>query len=192
MKPIARFFLILLPLILTGCFFEKPLTATPSEAINTWFLGEWEHKEKDGGVSTAVVTPAGHDLYRIQVKSVGKGGGVYDFQAWASRVGNSTFITLQSLQQNSKLPDKSFVFIHPQMMDQNRIRIRGLELASAQNAESIDLRKEVRTRLADGTLYSEEKMQDWIRVAEVYCDRDGKTGVFTPLRYEVPTNSSDH
>ena len=192
MKPTARFFLLLLPLLLTGCFFEKPLTATPSEAVNTWFLGEWQHKEKDGGVSRAVVTPAGHDFYRIQVTLAGKLGGVYDFEGWASRVGNSTFLTLQNLHQTSKLPDKSFVFIHPQMMDQNRIRIRGLELESAQNAESIDLRKEVRARLAEGTLYSEEKSQDWVRVAEVYRDRDGKTGLFTPLRYEVPTHSSNH
>jgi hypothetical protein len=29
-------------------------------------------------------------------------------------------------------------------------------------------------------------------VAEVYCDRDGKTGLFTPLRYENSTHSSDH
>jgi len=192
MKPIARFFLLLIPLMLAGCFYEKPLTKTPSEAINTWFLGEWQHKEKDGEVSRAVVTPAGHDIYRIQVTLAGKGGGVYDFEAWASRVGNSTFLTLQSLHQTSKLPDKAFVFIHPQMIDQNRIRIRGLDLEAAQNSQSIDLRKEVRTRLADGTLYSEPKTQDWVRVAEVYCDRDGKTGLFTPLRYENSTHSSDH
>jgi len=187
MKPIVRFFLLLPLLLLAGCFYEKPLTATPSEAINTWFLGEWQHKEKDGGVSRAVVTPAGHDFYRIQVTLVGKGGGTYDFEAWASRVDNSTFLTLQSLHQTSKLPDKAFVFIHPQMIDQNRVRIRGLDLEAAQNSESIDLRKVVRTRLAEGTLYSEAKTQDWVRVAEVYRDRDGVTGLFTPLRYEIHT-----
>ena len=94
---------------------------------------------------------------------------------------------LQSLHQTSKLPDKAFVFIHPQMIDQNRIRIRGLDLEAAQNSQSIDLRKVVRTRLAEGTLYSEAKTQDWIRVAEVYRNRDGETGLFTPLRYEIPT-----
>jgi hypothetical protein len=91
---------------MAGCRFENPLTTSPSEALNTWLLGEWEMKDK-GGVSTAVVAPLPHDRYTVHVSLAPQGGNGrrdYDFEAWASRVGNSTFFTLRSVKNSANLP----------------------------------------------------------------------------------------
>jgi predicted AAA+ superfamily ATPase len=53
------------------------------------------------------------------------------------------------------------------------------------------LRAEIRARLKDGTLYAEEESSDWQRTAEVYWQKDGKTGVFNPLRYEKRWDTED-
>ena len=98
MRFFARLSLLLVPVLLAGCFFEKPLTSGPSEALNTWFLGQWERKEKSGEVSRVVVSPSAGDIYRVQVSWAAKGKrSDYDFEAWASRVGSSTFLTLHNL-----------------------------------------------------------------------------------------------
>ena len=191
MRFFARLLFLALPLLLVGCFFEKPLTSTPSEAINTWFLGEWQSKGADGGISRAVVTPAGPDRYSIQVTLAGNPSSEeYEFQGWASRVGDSTFLTLRNQRATAKTAEGSFVFFHPQMLDQNTIRLRSLKLSAAASATTVELRKEVRDRLKDGSLYSDDQMTDWTRVGEVYWQRDGKTGVFTPLRYQRPAEKS--
>jgi hypothetical protein len=188
MRVFARLSLLLVPMLLVGCYFENPLTSSGSENINTWFLGEWEHRDKGGAVSRAIVTPAANDLYRVQVSIATKGGGrrEYDFEAWASDVGNSVFLTFQSLRNSQNLPQGAFIFAHPQMLDQNTIRLRPLQLDSPTNAKSMALRKEVRARLKEGTLYPMNGAQDWKRVGEVYWTRDGDTGAFKPIRYEIP------
>jgi hypothetical protein len=188
MRFFARIGLFFLPLLLAGCFFDKPLTPTPSEALNTWLLGEWERKEKGGGVSRAIVTPAADDIYRVQVSLAPAGGGrkEYDFEAWASRVGDSTFFTLMSLRDSAKLPREACVFLHAQLMDQNTVRLRPLQMGSPAASTSLELRKEVRARLKDGSLYAEGSAQDWKRVGEAYWGKDGQAGLFKPIRYEVP------
>jgi hypothetical protein len=192
MSFFLRLLLLLAPLFLGGCFFEKPLTSGPSESLNTWFLGEWQRTEKNGGTSRALVTPVGNDLYRIQVTLSEKGANTeYDFEAWASKVEDSTFLTLHSLRASSKVPLGAFVFMHPEMRDQNQIRLRPLHLASSATATSKELRAEIRARLKDGTLYAEEESSDWQRTAEVYWEKDGKTGVFNPLRYEKRWDTED-
>lgn len=178
---------VLAAALLAGCFFEKPLTPGPSEALNTWFLGQWERKEPSGEVSRLVVSPAAGDIYRVQVSWAAKGKrSDYDFEAWASRVGASTFFTLHNLHNAPNLPEGAYLFLHPQMVDQNTLRVRGLTLDSPAGAAPLDLRKEIRARLKAGSLYSDSATQDWKRVGEVYWQRDGQTGVFTPVRYEIP------
>ena len=191
MKIFARLSLILLPLLLVGCHFENPLTTTPSEDLNTWLLGEWELKEK-GGTSTAVVAPMSADRYSVHVSLAPKGGNgkrEYDFEAWSSRVGNSVFFTLRSLKNSANLPENAHVFLHAQMIDQVTVRLRPLQLDSAENASGRELRKEVRSRLKNGTLYAEGSAKDWKRVAEIYRTKEGETGLFKPLRYTTPPPS---
>lgn len=192
MSFFLRLLLLLAPLLLGGCFFEKPLTSGPSESLNTWFVGEWKRTEKNGDALRALVTPSGNDLYRVQVTLSGKGVKTdYDFEAWASKVGDSTFLTLHSLRSSPKVPQGSFVFLHPEMRDQNQIRLRPIQLASSTKATSKELRAEIRARLKDGTLYAEEESRDWQRTAEVYWQKDGVTGVFEPLRYEKRWQTED-
>ena len=188
MRIFAQLALLLLPLMLAGCRFENPLTTNPSEDLNTWLLGEWELKEKSG-TSTAVVAPLSGDRYSVHVSLAPKGGNgrrEYDFEAWASRVGKMTLFTLRSLKNSANLPEGAHVFLHAQMIDQVTVRLRPLQLDSPENATSLELRKEVRSRLKDGTLYAEDSAKDWKRVAEIYWTKAGDTGLFKPLRYTKP------
>jgi hypothetical protein len=183
MKVATRLALPLLALLLTGCWFQNPLTPTGSESLNTWFLGEWRHKDKRGVVTRAVVSPIASDRYRVQAT---QGGKQYEFEAWTSRVGNSVFLTMCSLRNSPNLPEGAHLFAHSQMLDQNSIRLRPLRLDSPADASSFQLRKEIRARLKDGSLYAEGEHTDWERIGEVYWSKDGQAGVFAPLRYEVP------
>jgi len=160
MKIISRLAFLILPLLLTGCWFQNPLTPKGSENLTTWLLGAWQHRDKNGAVSRALVTPISGDLYRVQVSMAAKGGRRdYELEAWTSRVGNSVFVTFL---------------------------LRKSQLTSSANASSMERRKEVRTRLKDGSLYAEGAETDWTRIGEVYWSRDGQTGVFDSLRYQVP------
>ena len=188
MRIFARLVLILLPLLLAGCRFENPLTTNPSEDLNTWLLGEWELKEK-GGTSTAVVAPLSGDRYSVHVSlaPIGRNGRrEYDFEAWSSRDGNSLFFTMRSLKNSANLPEGAHVFLHAQMIDQVTVRLRPLQLDSPENATGLELRKEIRSRLKEGTLYAEDSAKDWKRVAEIYWTKEGETGLFKPLRYATP------
>lgn len=188
MRTLLRSALALLPLLLAGCFFESPLTSKPSDSLNTWLLGEWEHHDKNGAVSRAVVTPLSSDLYSVQVSLAKRGGGrrTYTFEAWGSRVGEFTFHTLRNRQATPDLPEGAFVFLHAQLVDQNTITLRSPILTSPRNATSKTLRSELRTRLKDSSLYEPGKEQTWKRTSDAYWERDGQTGLFRPLRYTVP------
>ena len=187
MKFASRLSFLILPLLLGGCWFKNPLTPKGSESLNTWLLGEWQHKDKSGAVSRALVTPISGDLYRVQVSMAAKGGRRdYEFEAWTSRVGNSVFVTFLSTKNSQNLPEGAHVVAHTQMLDQNTLRLRKIQLSSPADATSFELRKEIRGRLKDGSLYAEGAETDWKRVGEVYWSRDGQSGAFEPLRYQVP------
>lgn len=187
MKLASRLAFLILPLLLSGCWFQNPLTPKGSENLNTWLLGEWQHKDKKGAVSRALVTPISGDLYRVQVSMVTKGGRRdYELEAWTSRVGNSVFVTFLNTKNAPNLPAGVHAFAHTQMLDQNTLRVRKIQLDSPADATSLELRKEIRTRLKDGSLYAEGAETDWKRIGEVYWSRDGQTGAFEPLRYQVP------
>lgn len=183
MKAATRLALPLLALLLTGCWFQNPLTPVGSESLNSWFLGEWRHKDRKGVVTRAVVSPISGDLYRVQAT---QGSRQYEFEMWSSRVGNSVFLTLRSLRDSPNLPAGACLFVHPQMLEQNLIRIRPLRLDSPGDSTGFRLRKEVRARLRDGSLYAEGDFSDWQRIGEVWWGRDGQAGVFEPLRYTPP------
>ena len=188
MRIFARLALILLPLLLVGCRFENPLTTTPSEDLNTWLLGEWEMKDK-GGTSTAVVAPLSGDRYSVHVSlapKCGNGRREYDFEALSSRVGNSLFFKMRSLKNSANLPEGAHVFLHAQMIDQVTLRLRPLQLDSPESATGLELRKEIRSRLKEGTLYPENSAKDWKRVAEIYWTKEGESLLFKPLRYATP------
>jgi hypothetical protein len=72
------------------------------------------------------------------------------------------------------------------MIDQVTVRLRPLQLDSPESATGLELRKEIRSRLKDGTLYAEDSAKDWKRVAEIYWTKEGETGLFKPLRYATP------
>jgi len=177
-----------LALLLTGCYFQNPLTG-PSRDIDTWFLGVWEGKGKSGKVTRAEVFPASGDRYFIRASvpaKSGNGTNRYEFEAWASRVGEAKFLSMRCTATTGEVPLGAWVFVFPQMLDQNRLRLRGLDLSSPSNAGSMALRREVRERWNDQTLFGRAPSIDLRRVAEVYWSRDGQTGEFRPIRNPIP------
>lgn len=174
-----------LVLLAAGCYFEHPLTGGPNRNLNTWLLGVWESKDDQGRVSKIQVTPINVDRYAVSVSLPGKRGNErrkYEFEAWTSRVAGTTFLSLQCLESPGDIPTGAFVFSQVQLLTQNSIRTREVKLDSDPSASSYELRREVRAKLRDLTLYEDGLTADWKRVAEVYWSMDGGDPVFTPIR----------
>lgn len=170
---------------LVGCQFENPLTSHPSKDLNTWLLGVWEYKDDKGIVHKATVTPKTGDRYWVNVQKLGKRNSptkVYVFEAWISRVGNSSFLTLRALEIPGDIPTDTYAFVHYQVLDQNHVRIRVPQLGSDPSASSYELRKEIRFRLKDGSLYSDAGA-DWSKISEVYWSTGDEPQPFQPLRF---------
>jgi hypothetical protein len=183
---LRAFTLLIFSVLLAGCSFEHPLTGSPSENINTWLLGVWEHKDEKGRVFRAEVLPLASDRYTIWFRAPGrkpKETKEWRFEAWPSRVGNSTFLTLKCEASDEGVTVGKYVFFHTQMLDQLHVVLRGLQLDSATDASSYDLRREVRAKLKDRTLLPEEG-STWTRIAEAYWKPgEGGAGTFTPNRF---------
>ena len=185
-----KFFVRLVPavillLTLAGCYFDHPLTGGPSKDVNTWLLGVWESKDEKGRTSRIMVTPIDSDRYSLQLAVPGKMPREikrYEFEAWPSRVGDSLFLTLQCLTSPGDIPTGAHVFTHVQLLSQNHARTRGLKLDSAPSTSSFELRKEVRKKLKDRTIFEGAPSVAWTRVEEIFISTDGSDPTFKPLR----------
>ncbi len=185
-----KFFVRLVPavillLTLAGCYFDHPLTGGPSKDVNTWLLGVWQSKDEKGRISRIMITPIDSDRYSIQLAVPGKMPREvkkYEFEAWPSRVGDSLFLSLQCLTSPGDIPTGAHVFTHVQLLDQNHARTRGLKLDSAPSTSSFELRKEVRKKLKDRTIFEGAPSVVWTRVEEVFISTDGSSPAFKPLR----------
>jgi len=186
MIPIVRLIALAAAVALAGgCYFDKPLTGGPSSDLNTWLLGVWEHKSAEGLTSTVRVIPVSDDRFTVQATIAGKtpkAAKVYVFAGWISRVGDSNFLTLRCEQSPGDIPSGGFVFVQGQLLDQNHIRLRGLQIDLPATSTSMELRKEVRRKLKERSLYDEEKATDWTRIEEVIWTKDGSDPAFKPLR----------
>ncbi len=174
---------------LCGCFFDRPLTGGPTKSVNTWLLGVWETTDDKGRTGRAMVTPVDSDRYAVQLALSGKGSREvkrYEFEMWPSRVGDTLFLTLRCLKSDGDIPTGGHVFVQPQLLNQNTVRVHGLSLDSDPGASSFDLRKEVRRKLKELSLYEGAQSAVWKRVEEVYWSRNGEDPAFKPLRN--PTN----
>jgi len=170
------FVILLLSALLSGCNFDNPLTGGPTKELNTWLLGVWEAQNDKGDTARTVVLPMANDRYDIWFHSTVKGKKkTYNYEGWISRVGHSQFLTLKCLSSSSgDAQVGSYTFIHYQVVDQLHLFTRGLQLDSPQEASSFELRKEVRRKLKDKTLYGPETTA-WTRVNDVYWDQANQT-----------------
>lgn len=183
---LRAFALLLFSVLLAGCYFDHPLTTGPSADINTWLLGVWEHKDEKGKVFRAGVMPLTGDRYTIWFRALGKRPSdtkEWRFEAWHSRVGNSTFLTLKCEKSAGEVPVDAFVFAHAQVLDQTHVIMRPLQIDVGPEATSFELRKEVRAKLKDRALLP-ELGSTWTRIAEVYWrPSDEGEGSFQPIRF---------
>lgn len=171
--------------ILDGCFFDHPLTGGPTKNVNTWLLGVWETTDDKGKTARAMVTPIASDRYAVQLALSGKGSHEvkrYEFEMWPSHVGDTLFLTLCCKESAGEIPAGAHVFVQPQLLDQNTVRIRGLNLSADPSASSYELRKEVRQKLKELSLYEGAQSAVWNRVEEIYWSKDGADPAFKPLR----------
>ena len=185
-----KFFVRLVPavffaLALAGCYFDHPLTDRPSKDINTWLLGVWESKDDKGRVSRVMVTPDNADHYSVQLAISGKKPEEikkYEFQAWPSKVGGTLFLSMRCLKSPGDIPAGSYVFLQIQLLDQNDARTHGLKLDSPPSASSYELRKEVRSKIKDRSIYEGAPSVVWTRVEEVFWSTNGADPAFKPIR----------
>jgi hypothetical protein len=179
---------LLLCTLLTGCFFEHPLSGGPSKDINSWLLGVWETTDPKGRTFRARVVPITSDRYYVSFQTGRKKAPrrVWEFEAWISRVSYSRFLSLKCAVTSGEVPEGAYVFVNYQVIDQNTVITRRLELGSPPEATSQQLREEVRQRLRDNTLLPDEGLK-WKRTSEVYWDPDYTAEQpFQPLRFPTP------
>ena len=180
---------LLLCTLLTGCFFERPLTSGPSKDINSWLLGVWESKDSKGRDYRARVVPITGDRYFVRFQVLGRKKAprkVWEFEGWISRVSYSRFLSLKCSVSSGDVPEGAFVFASYQVIDQNTVITRRLTLDSPPEATSQQLREEVRQRLKDNSLMPEEGLK-WTRTSEVYWDPYfTEEQPFQPLRFPTP------
>jgi hypothetical protein len=178
--------LLLLTVLLAGCYFDQPLTSTPSSDINTWLLGVWEYKDDKGRTYRAAVVPLADDRYTVWFRKLGRKKSEtkeWQFEAWPSRVGNSTFLTLRCDQSDGEIPVGSHVFVHTQVLDQVQVIIRPLQIDAGPESTSYEIRQDVRRKLKDRSLLPQQGTT-WKRIAEAYWrPGDGGDGTFTPIRF---------
>lgn len=195
-RPFGALALLLITVLLTGCFFDHPLTDRPSKDINTWLLGAWEHKTAKGELYKATVLPLTGGRYTVWLHVPGKKAGskrrTYLFEAWISEVGRNAFLTMQCKDSaDDQIPVGSYTFLHYQVLDQNHVRYRLIGLDSPADTKSYDLRAEVRQRLKDGTLFPNPGT-DWTRTSEVYWNTTSDAEQpYQPLRFPINGLSED-
>ena len=76
---------------------------------------------------------------------------VWESEGWISRIGYSRFLTLKCNTSSGEVPEGAFVFVNYQVIDQNTVVIRPLELDSPPESRSQELRAEVRRKLKEGS-----------------------------------------
>lgn len=190
MTRLRAFALLLISAFLAGCYFDHPLTDGPSKDINTWLLGVWEYKDDKGKVYRAGVTPLTGDRFNVWFRALGKrprDTKEWQFEAWISRVGRSSFLSLKCIKSDGEVPEGAFVFAHYQVIDQNHVMIRPLQLESSSDTTSYHLRAEVRQKLKDKALLPEVGTA-WTRISEIYWQKGDEGGEqpFQPLRFPIP------
>ncbi len=177
---------LLLSVLLTGCFFENPLTDNSSQDNNTWLLGVWEHTDDKGKNYSLAMMPLEADRYTVYFRELGKRKAdtkEWQFEAWTSRVGNSAFLTLKCLKSAGTIPVDGYLFVHTQVLDQTHVIVRPLQLDAGPQTTSFELREEVRRKLKERSLLPEQGAT-WNRVAEVYWEPGNEgEGSFTPVRF---------
>jgi hypothetical protein len=194
------FALLLLPVFLSGCFFDHPLSG-PSKDINTWLLGVWEHTDDKGQLTRIRCTPLSPARYAVVYIIPGgtkRETREWRYEAWISHVGNSRYLVLKCLETaaahkgETQIPVGSYVFIHYQVVNQFTVLLRELQLTSDPSASSFQLRKEVRQKQKDGTLLPEAGTP-FTRTSEVYWNKEDPWAAqpFQSLRYQLPL-AGDH
>jgi len=178
--------LLLFTLALSGCFFDQPLTSLPSKDLNTWLLGVWQTTDDKGVVHQATLQPLTGSRYAVRYEILGKtkrDTKLWLFEAWTARVGSAVYLNLKCEESAGQIPPGAYLFLHYQVVAQNTIVTRKLQLDSPQNATSYELRKELRLKLKEKTLYGPD-VTVWQRTSEVYWSSDSYAPQPPqPLRY---------
>jgi hypothetical protein len=174
MNHILRLTALLGVFLLSGCLYDNPPSG-PSRNIDTWLVGQWQSKDKQGHTFKVIVSPAlaptislGKEIdglvasstrYRISLSGVR--GGDQEFEAWISRVDSFAILVVKSLNQGNSYG--KYALYHYELLapgtpppggiGATRIRLSELQLdESCRSLDSYKLRAAIRQSLKDGTL----------------------------------------
>jgi hypothetical protein len=184
---IRTLLLVMLLPLMAGAEFYYPLTSGPSKDLNSWLLGTWEHTGDNGKTYRATVTPKTGDRFWVVFQEPGQTGKSALYEAYISRVGRTSFLTLKCLESKGLTGPDMFLFAQYSVLDQNNVRLRAPALAAASDASPFQLRRQIRRQIKDNTLFP-DRGTDWSRVSEVYWTGEPGPQPFQPLRDPPPAH----
>jgi hypothetical protein len=128
MKRTSLLFVLLLTVFIGGCFYEAPVSLTPSQEIDHRVLGPWESGEGREGRETnkLQITEADAHHYTISFRWA-KGGlidlGQMDFRAHHVKVAGLDIVNVQLIDPTTKKPSK-WAFLSYTLPDADTIHVR--------------------------------------------------------------------
>lgn len=187
MRSLRALALLLFTVLLAGCYFDHPLTGSPSKDLNSWLLGVWEYKDDKGKVYHVQMAPLTASRYAVTFRALGKtprDTKLWTFEGWTSRVGNSLFLSLKCLSTSGDIPEGAYTFVHYQVIGQNEVIIRPLQLDMPPDSSSYQLRVQIRRQLKEKSLLPVQGAA-WKRISEVYWQKEDEWAPqpTQPLRY---------
>ncbi len=204
----ARAFISLISLMMgifalfsQGCVFQGTLTPYPSRPMDTWLLGVWKYSDTQGNRYRAGVFPLGTTHYSIEVQPLSgpdKRLGTRYFKAFISRVDQMYFLNLlpmespQSVrwaqQPGSAQAANNIILLHYQLQSPIEVLVTPLDLSVPGHPLPWKLRREVRIREKAGTLLVPRKSTFWVKVSEVYWQKNAslESQPYQILRIPIP------
>jgi hypothetical protein len=166
---------------LGGCLTDSPLTSSASTNIDTRLLGVFEYdsgggRKKDGGdeasekeILRVAVLPRSEDEYLIYYRDESKKPvETLEFIGWISRVDENYYLAIKDVTGGSSTFGK-FSFMKFTWRWPGNIILHAPDQAGLEHASSFQLRKAVRQKLRDDTLFPYEGTY-WNKIARVWWD----------------------
>lgn len=183
-RLIAAAFLAVVILPLAGCLYDSPLTAQASTNLDTRLLGVFEYKQSPTAPDDATgddrpkfiihrvaLIPRTEDTYWIFYRNFGETPAkTLRFIGWISRVDQKYYLSIQDDTAGSATFGK-FSFVKFDWSFPGNFTVSSPNMQDLENvATPFEMRKGLRARLAEGTLFPYEATP-WDKIARIYWDR---------------------
>ncbi len=183
-RLIAVAMLVTTLLPLGGCLYDAPLTGQASTNLDTRLLGVFEYRQRPVAledadpddepkliIHRAALIPRTEDTYWIFYRNFSETPAkTLRFIGWISRVDQEYYLSVQDDTVGSKSFGK-FAFVKFDWNFPGNFTISSPNMQDLENvATPFEMRKGVRARLAEGTLFPYEATP-WDKIARIHWDR---------------------